>query len=496
MNFSIRRYGFVYRATLLLCLALSQFAYAESIVYSTLESDLIAKGASGPDRPTQFLQDPMVSVTYNIRVSEVDAAGNIVRVLPSGSVVPQNTRVLYEFMPHLYSDIYWFATGNTWDSPYGDWLSGASAPPASERCAPKNMYDEDPFGTIIFKIFAALSVNPPQKSVAVSAPSNPGCVQDGLNKICTLNATETVTAQFTFDPTIGKFYPGFYSDNSVPKYAPLGVHRCSQASETYGTAREMERTAYDNQNTSHQAGGSYTLDVPEQTLSHVLIVTEETPNVSSNTPTAPVVSSAGSACLLDTPYTVQMNATDPNGDRIRYGIDWDNNGTVDQFVPPSGYVASGTTVTAARTYTTEGTKTIRVFAQDEGGLTSSVTTFSFDCAAAAELSSDETSFVSGVIPTGPTVSSMGPADLSLRVIPSLVSRGGRTRVHWSSVGVDSCTVTATNTDTWSQLQSSIAGEVSSPITEQTRYTLRCVDSSGSEYTRTAQVSVLPLWNEI
>ena len=37
-----------------------------------------------------------------------------------GSTVPAGTVVRYEFVPHEYTDIYWFGTGHNFDTPYGD----------------------------------------------------------------------------------------------------------------------------------------------------------------------------------------------------------------------------------------------------------------------------------------------------------------------------------------------------------------------------------------
>jgi len=48
-------------------------------------------------------------------------------------------------------------------------------------------------------------------------------------------------------------------------------------------------------------------------------------------------------------------------------------------VPPSGYVSSGTTQTASRTYSTEGEKTVKVLAQDDRGLSSPWSTLTFQC---------------------------------------------------------------------------------------------------------------------
>ena len=60
-----------------------------------------------------------------------------------------------------------------------------------------------------------------------------------------------------------------------------------------------------------------------------------------------------------------VHLTDTGGRQLKYGIDWDADGTIDQYVPPSGYVSSGTTQSASRTYSTAGQKTVKVVAVND-----------------------------------------------------------------------------------------------------------------------------------
>ena len=83
-------------------------------------------------------------------------------------------------------------------------------------------------------------------------------------------------------------------------------------------------------------------------------------------PNAPSISGPTTG-VAGTTYTFTFDATDPDGDTIRYRADWDDNGTVDQNVPSSGYVSSGTSRTATRSWSTAGTYTFKVRTQDSPG---------------------------------------------------------------------------------------------------------------------------------
>ncbi len=200
--------------------------------------------------------------------------------------------------------------------------------------------------------------------------------------------------------------------------------------------------------------------------------------------------------MVGTAHTVTMQSDDPERDNLRYGIDWDNNDSVDQRVPPSDYVPSSTSQSASRTYSIAGTKTVKVLAQDEGGLTSSWATLSFDCAASATAGLDDNG---NTTLTGDTGSGnyLPPAvTLDIRAVPSLLRQGATTKVSWSAQNVRSCTVLGDNGDSWSGLQSPIGGETSTPIQGQTTYTLSCLDLEGASQTKQATVNIIPTFQEL
>ncbi len=211
-----------------------------------------------------------------------------------------------------------------------------------------------------------------------------------------------------------------------------------------------------------------------------------------------------------------MISIDPDDDELRYGIDWDADGSINQWVPPSGYVASGSSQSASRTYSSSGAKTVKVMAQDEGGL-SSAWAVTFSCVPTVSLCSDNAdndndglidsqdpgcTATGGLNEAGTPPGSQSPpptsqdAILNIRVIPSLVRSGNTTKVNWSASNVSSCNVSAPNGDSWTGLQSILGGNVSKPITAQTTYTLSCLTLDGRTLTKTATVRILPRFQEL
>lgn len=75
----------------------------------------------------------------------------------------------------------------------------------------------------------------------------------------------------------------------------------------------------------------------------------------------------------DVVYTFSFESTDPDGDALRYGIDWiagDGIDEVHQWVPAAGYVSSGVVQTVDKKWSVTGLKTFKVLAEDSGGLSS------------------------------------------------------------------------------------------------------------------------------
>ena len=90
-------------------------------------------------------------------------------------------------------------------------------------------------------------------------------------------------------------------------------------------------------------------------------------------PTAPTITGPTSG-TSSVSYSFSATATAAPA-QIRYGFDWDNDGTVDQWVPSSGYVDSGTTQTASYQWSSQGLETFKVLAQTSGGINSNWTSY-------------------------------------------------------------------------------------------------------------------------
>ena len=83
------------------------------------------------------------------------------------------------------------------------------------------------------------------------------------------------------------------------------------------------------------------------------------------TPSKPLGPSTGNTGIS---YTFETSTIDPDGDSVKYGWDWDGDGTVDEW---SNLKTSGATDTRSHTWVVPGMYTIKVIAEDEHGAQSS-----------------------------------------------------------------------------------------------------------------------------
>jgi hypothetical protein len=252
-----------------------------------------------------------------------------------------------------------------------------------------------------------------------------------------------------------------------------------------------------------------------------------------------------------------MTATDPQNEQIRYLIDWDADGQVDQTMPPSGYIASGAPQSASRTYAMPGTKVMRVKAEDDGGGTSGWAELSFTCTDAPDAPSEEeeqpnscplgyilqnntcvfhacpsglvlregqciaiiTQCSDGFVCRGSDLYARSPQCFEtfrqscmlgcagsacilppagtglIKAAPTLLRAGDATKVSWVSNGMTACSVSENDpviTDGSNELSGSFT---SSPIRQQTTYTLSCTIVGGGVFTQSASVSIIPIFRE-
>ena len=515
-------------ALLLGAFSIASLAHAESVQWNqNLISDYESAVIAVVLHTKMILSNPGITLNYYGHAFLVDESGNKLRPLVSGDTLTAGDRVLFEFGPHQNSDISWYASGSAWGTPYGYWRDGASDPggsniiasPAPKSAAPTcnaNVADKYATRAVIEDehyvpgckvdgpscstnliggygdLYAAYSVAPPGKSVSTSGGAWSGCTDAGSgNKICTVDSNGvTASAALVFASTQSRFYGDMVYEFTNKNF------RANDGGQHSGCLN------------MGKLGSSIT--VPEQRIEYTFNV-EGVPGGPPTTPTLP----SGGACVVGTPHSISFVSTDPDGDNVRYGVDWDADGSVNEWVPPSGYVASGASQSASRTYSTTGSKTVKVMAEDEGGLTSAWATLTFSCTQTPpptnqcsdnadndgdglidSLDPDCTTsdgfseFPPGQPPPPPPPPPPPDAVLELRAIPSLVRRGNTTQIHWSAQNVQSCTVAGDNGDSWSGTASPVGGRTSRPITGETKYTLSCVDLEGDIHVKMAKVHIL------
>jgi hypothetical protein len=171
-----------------------------------------------------------------------------------------------------------------------------------------------------------------------------------------VNAAGTIIVEMNFTDTYGRFYYGYVDTlrGSGCVTSSFPVYMCTGLPTKFGCA------------------GAYTAKVivPAQTITFSLTAVS-----SNNPPTAPVITGVTSA-NLGTTNTFTFNATDPDGDTIRYQIDWNNDGTVDGLSPTSLYVPSGSNSTSNYTLPSTGTSfTFKARTEDSKGGVSGWTTY-------------------------------------------------------------------------------------------------------------------------
>lgn len=380
-----------------------------------------------------------VSVSYAATVSD-NSSG---MAIASGATVTPGQVLKFQFTPHVYSDIYWFGTGYEVDSPYGDWSANA-APSAGVgyvngtqvvyQCLAKDLFMHFTTGSG-YDDFIPLEVAPPTESLTNTAglSCNAATTDSGGNvtQICTVTAgSGSIAPNFNFASTYGRFY---YRDNSS------------------NTCRGMNAAFI-----TPSTGPVYNVPISAATLSYPLSV------VPANQPPVTPTLSCPASGLTGQSLSFTVQGTDPNGDPIRYGMDWTNSNSVSEWVPSSGYVPSGTSQTVSHSWATAGTYAIKALSQDSNSANSG---WSSSC--------------SVTITNPPTPTAL------LTASPSSVGYGSASTLQWSSSNATSCTGTGFSTG------GATSGSVSTgALTSNQTYSVSCTGAGGTA-SNSATVTVLP-----
>lgn len=339
--------------------------YSPSTWYRSPHSNDIVSATTTRRKDIRALGNPHVEVTYD---AQIENATNGVVIAPGGSV-PQGTPLTLRFTPHKFSHVYWFGTGYAEDSPYGEWRFFGIPGPVS--CLDKDVVSVSGGDD---RVHIPLVVNPPLGKSISGATSQLSC--GSLNSFSGTMSCDTVspglvTPTFEFPQTYGYFY---YRESK-------SVRECIGNNDPLTLVKGA----------SAGLGGTK-IAVPKMVIPYPLTVTGM-----SAPPSAPIVSDEMKSCPN---HALRFSSTDPDGENVRFGIDWDKNGTVNEWFPATGYVNSGEIVTLERSFVSGSTQDFTVFAEDVGGMVSTLTTHSFivpncDVPPTVVLAADDTSITVG-----------------------------------------------------------------------------------------------------
>ena len=161
-----------------------------------------------------------------------------------------------------------------------------------------------------------------------------------------------------------------------------------------------------------------------------------------------------SSAVAGTSYTYGFTGTTPNNPHlIRYAVDWDNDGSIDEYIPATGYTASGSEGDTTHATSSPGTMTFRVQTID-----------TIDGAHDADYSAWAT-FSKTVVNPAPMV--------LLTASPSSVTANQSSTLTWSSSNATSCTGTNFSTG------GAVSGWRTVSPTVTTTYSISCTGPGGT-----------------
>ncbi len=319
--------------------------------------------------------------------------------------------------------------------------------------------------------YITMSVEKPERTI--DGLDGLGCTMDGDDYLCTLSEEGLETFNFTFAPTDLSAYHSY----KKPRYAwasywwgwqgfntCLGVDnpmykrnseysvstnctengRCwSDAKRNYYKYRFSYVGGSNSPNTPHYFT-PFEVVVPEQVISYSISVENQ-----NSAPAVPTITGDENV-LVDSEATFSITSTDPNTDTLRYGIDWDTDTNVDEWLPASGYTISGNSESTSKSWNETGEVTFKVLAEDANGARSEWGEFSINVL-------DE-----------PT--------LNFSAGEYLVAKNDSALLSWSTEHVSSCTASGN----WSGTKAAAGSERTETLTEfQNEYTLSCSNALAS-----------------
>lgn len=288
-----------------------------------------------------------VSIQYSAEVKNngLPLGGTMVAV---GDVITLNA------IPFASTDISWFGTGYSADSPYGHWLNNATAP--AIELVSNDYVGRDSWSAwginFIYDVYIPLSVNPPVITYDYTGgTASLSCDISGQN--CTVTSPGSIIGNVNIGSTYGKFYYRYHAISPPPS---PDLNDNTAMRQGFGDCTIRWGCV------GGHAGSDYSLPIPAQTITFSLTAVS-----SNNNLTVPSVIPQPFNGSTSTAYPFTFTATDPDGDQVAYELDWNNDGSTDQT---TAYGASGTSQSLSNPvaqWTIAGAYPFKVRAKDNQG---------------------------------------------------------------------------------------------------------------------------------
>lgn len=313
------------------------------------------------------LNNPNITIGYDFGMFDAD---NPSQMIPEGSTIASGKHVILKFNPYVPDNIFWFGTGYSMDSPYGEWRADAAAPNRSGNlvlCQSKDLtakYTLSGYGDAMnFDVYIPFVVNPPSRSLSningLSCGTLTTNADGSMSADCTANGTGDISPTFNYSDTYGRFYYRYYDYRDMTSIGwggPGCYGNNIPMTSSFGSASGPDT----NSVTDMQS--AYTFPVPAQSFSYPVTIGPS----SNQPPTAPTIS-CSSPVIIGNNVSVSLQAADPEGNKVQYAVDWIDDGVKEANSGWTDLVPSGTaqSLTKSGGYATAGTYTIYAWARDE-----------------------------------------------------------------------------------------------------------------------------------
>ncbi len=371
--------------------ALWNKAIIKNFVYYWNKSDGLLGNNVAENGWAEALSDPNITVKYNTKIMKKNPDGTYTEI-PDESTVSPGDKLRFQFIPHHPYDIYWFGTGYSADSPYGEWRANMDPPPKIDddgddvadmvTCEDKDFVTVDEWIDFNYGVYIPLVIAPPTKTITIPTGLT-NCTNMSIDekgsyfKECTVasSSVSQIKPTFNFAETTGKFYYR-YSIIVPPTLTGLVFIEYNCLGNQVALKSFSKDFTYENY--PFIPNDDFTLEVPPQSITYTLNIA--TPPATNQPPNPPTITGATTTVVNKTvgdSYT--FVATDPDDNQIKYEIDWDATDVEGetiyrQWLPSSEYVNSGTPLSTPFTFSSLP-HMFRARTVDEHGATSSWRTY-------------------------------------------------------------------------------------------------------------------------